>query len=706
MSLEIVRGCITNTIAIEQLISILKSTDTEGTFYAGYPIIASADSSHTIEALLVSSNYGLVVFNFPNRSLELSCINDLQDKLFFLLEGNLNKHEELRRGRHLAVTPNVISFFPTNDDVPVSNEHYKYCSNQNLIQILSIGMRIDDDYWRPLCAAIQRITTMKPHKKRENVKKEDSKGGVLKRIEKEIANLDKWQEKAAIEIADGPQRIRGLAGSGKTIVLALKASYLHSNNPNWNIVVTFQTRALSQQFHDLIERFSLQHSGDKPNWSKIRILNAWGSSFEPGVYSEIAYELGVVPDNFALAKSKFGSSGAFKGICDELLAISAHKKVDLFDAVLIDEAQDLPDSFFKLIYKVTKNPKRIIWAYDELQTLSNQSMPSVSDLFGKDENNQPLVSVINNENEPLRDIILPICYRNTPWSLTLAHALGFGIYRSEGLVQLFDELTLWKQIGYKVESGELNFDKQVTLSRKTSSYPSFFIDCIEADDAFITNTFNTSLDQYEWIAEQIRVNIEADEIDHDDILVIFPNAYTSKQEFQNFNKSLSRRGLMAHLAGVSTSRDTFKRQNSITAASIFRAKGNEAPMVYIVNSEWCTSGFEMIKLRNTLFTAITRSRAWVRLCGVGPKMKKLEEEIGRCVDNEYKLSFTIPTRDKLQEIRLINRDRTEEEINDLVAIKTKIDELKTMMKTGDKNPEIIEELKDLLELFKENDMND
>ena len=34
-----------------------------------------------------------------------------------------------------------------------------------------------------------------------------------------------------------------------------------------------------------------------------------------------------------------------------------------------------------------------------------------------------------------------------------------------------------------------------------------------------------------------------------------------------------------------------------------------APMVYIVNAEYCAQGAEMITLRNTLFTAITRSRA-------------------------------------------------------------------------------------------------
>ena len=68
------------------------------------------------------------------------------------------------------------------------------------------------------------MASIKPQKKRENVKIEGSRGDTIKKNEKEIANLDHWQKKAALEIVDGTQRIRGLAGSGKTIVLALKAA--------------------------------------------------------------------------------------------------------------------------------------------------------------------------------------------------------------------------------------------------------------------------------------------------------------------------------------------------------------------------------------------------------------------------------------------------------------------------------------------------
>jgi superfamily I DNA and RNA helicase len=706
MPLEIVRGAIRNNVAIRALIDALRASSVEGTFYAGYPIIASAESSHTVEALLVSPRYGIVAFNCPQSNTTIEDVKDTQDQLFYLLEGNLKKHETLRKGRQLAVSPNVISFYPTDTDVPGStDDEYRFAGPGTISDVLSTCATIDSEYYRPLCAAIQRVTTIKPAKKRKNVTKHDSKGAILKVIEKEIANLDQWQKKAAIEVPDGPQRVRGLAGSGKTIVLALKAAYLHAQHPEWNIVVTFHTRSLNQQFRDLIERFTLEHSGDKPNWDKLRILHAWGSMSEPGVYSEIADALQIVPINYATAKSKYGVSGAFEGICNELLSyISGESTDQLYDAVLIDEAQDLPIPFFRMVYAVTKHPKRIVLAYDELQNLSNTLMAPVEDLFGKDKNGVPLVSVNNTENEAQQDIILPVCYRNTPWALTLAHSLGFGIYRSAGLVQLFDELQLWKEIGYTVDSGTLAFNEVVTLRRKTDSFPKYFTELMTPDDAVISKKFDERVEQYEWVAEEINRNITEDELDPDDILVIFPNAYTSKQQYQTFSQSLIRRGINVHLAGVSTDRDTFTKANSITAASIYRAKGNEAPMVYVLNAEWCAIGQEMIKLRNILFTAITRSRAWVRICGVGTEMDVLEEEISKVRQNNYKLSFRIPTREELKNIRLINRDRTLQEKGKISKAVRSIKEIKELIDSGVLNPEMLPELKALIEAATKRDV--
>jgi superfamily I DNA and RNA helicase len=42
--------------------------------------------------------------------------------------------------------------------------------------------------------------------------------------------------------------------------------------------------------------------------------------------------------------------------------------------------------------------------------------------------------------------------------------------------------------------------------------------------------FTDEIAQADWVARSIRRNIEEDELEHDDILVILPDAYTAKQQ--------------------------------------------------------------------------------------------------------------------------------------------------------------------------------
>ena len=144
-------------------------------------------------------------------------------------------------------------------------KNYSIIATAGITKFLSDGEKLSDELYRKICEALQKVTGMKPAKARENVTDSNSKGGKLKQIEAQIANLDAWQQKAAMEITDGPQRIRGLAGSGKTIILAWKAAYLHAQFPDWDIAVTFFSKSLYQQFEDLIARFHALHSRELVN---------------------------------------------------------------------------------------------------------------------------------------------------------------------------------------------------------------------------------------------------------------------------------------------------------------------------------------------------------------------------------------------------------------------------------------------------------
>ena len=481
-------------------------------------------------------------------------------------------------------------------------------------------------------------------------------GGKLKEIEKQIANLDIGQQKAAMEIADGPQRIRGLAGSGKTIILAWKAAYLHAQYPDWDIAVTFFSRSLYQQFENLITKFYSLHSRNLPNWNKLRLLHSWGVRNMNGLYYVAAGKLGVAPLNYSEARDRYGFDNAFSGICDDLLKKFTEEK-PIFDAVLIDEAQDLPVSFFKIVYKLTKPPKRITWAYDELQNIKNASMLPAKTMFGIKDEDKSAFSLDNIDGEPTRDTLLNICYRNPMWSLAVAHALGFGIYRkaesgNSGIVQMFDEPEMWEEIGYQCVDGELSMGEEVTLKRRQNATPNYFKELLTPQSSLHFQKFDSTDEQYSWVANEIYKNITEDELDPDDILVIFvdKNTYGIEMQYNYLQEFLSKKNINSILA----KENAFREDGKITCSQIYRAKGNEAPMVYIVNANNCASN--SIGIRNIIFTAITRSRAWVRILGVGEKMNTIVEEITACVQNDYSLKFKYPTAEELAKIRAIAFD--------------------------------------------------
>jgi superfamily I DNA and RNA helicase len=704
---EVIVGEKRNPFAAEALFEQVSPLPITGTLYLGYPIIASADQMILVDALLTSLEHGIVVFDFDGHEgspRDTSIVQQHQDDLYAALFQKLYSFKLLRTGKALAIPLKVITI--TLDQRNEKHEtELLVVSYQRIREEIERFPPISSEMLRNVNAAIQRVTTIKPPQKRASVLKAASKGGVLKKIESEIANLDEWQKLAAIETPEGPQRIRGLAGAGKTIVLALKAAFLHSRNKDWKIAVTFQTRSLYQQLRDLIRRFTFDQIHDEPDWNNLKVLHAWGSQSEAGVYSEICLANDLRPRDFLYAKEHYGAERGFQGICEELLASIKDSDVHpIYDAILIDEAQDFPKAFFELAWLATQMPKKIIWAYDELQNLGAYSMAPPSELFGQEKDGSPRVPELKNERgHPHRDIVLPVCYRNTPWALTVAHALGFGIYREGSLVQFFDDPDLWKDIGYEMIVGEMKSGSDVELRRSKASAPQYFTDMLDPLDAVQCFRFQNDEEQARWLAESVRKNIIEDELELRDILIVISNPITATKRAALVMRELEKFEIPSHVAGVTTSKDVLFSDDSVAISSIYRAKGNEAPMVYLLDSDYCYSGYELIKNRNILFTVISRSRGWVRMAGCGPEMIELSNEVQKVIDNNYCLKFKVPTPDELEKMRRIHRDMTKKEKDRTQNIERTLESFAELAERGDLSLEQLPpELKDRLKtLFQE-----
>ncbi|MEK9968707.1 MAG: hypothetical protein VW600_06205, partial [Ferrovibrio sp.] len=293
-------------------------------------------------------------------------------------------------------------------------------------------------------------------------------------LEAEISNFDQKQRYIALVEFGGPARIRGLAGSGKTVILAMKAAHLHLNNPDDTILITFYTKSLRATLKTLITKFYRHFSESDPDWTKIHIRHGWGGSSVPGVYSDACKRHGRSPLKLDEAKRIAKGGDAFAAICSDLL-----EKIEVrpfYNHVLIDEGQDFPSSFYELCYALCvgeRDRKSIVWAYDELQNILNIQIRTPEALFGRDEDGEPRVSLDRSSaNLPpgaTNDAVLNKCYRNQRQVLVVAHALGFGVYGE--IVQLLESAEHWRDVGYEVLHGDFSTGSQIEIKRPEENSP-------------------------------------------------------------------------------------------------------------------------------------------------------------------------------------------------------------------------------------------
>ena len=208
----------------------------------------------------------------------------------------------------------------------------------------------------------------------------------------------------------------------------------------------------------------------------------------------------------------------------------------------------------------------------------------------------------------------------------------------------------------------------VTLYRPEETSPKFLEDHSHIDDLIQFTSFDSQEEQADWLSSEIKKNLEIDELRSEDIIVINPDPRTTRSSVAPIRSRLFEMNINSHLAGVDTTPDTFFQtgQDLVTFTGIYRAKGNEAGMVYIINAQDCHSSLRnLASIRNQLFTAITRSKAWIRVLGFGNKMKEIIKEYDKLKSQNFDLKFTYPTEKQREQLRVVHRDMTTAERNRL-----------------------------------------
>jgi len=615
----------------------------------------------------------------------------IQGHIFIALP-NITKSEFVEKGFSESPYSYTIIFADDLDPLQLRKRLYQFADDESQDQIT-------DEQWSLALGVLQGTPVLRRNPRAESSNM-NSKSAMLRKVELEMLSMDREQHSLAIQIPPGPQRIRGLAGSGKTIVMCMKAAWMHLRHPEWTIVYTFYTKSLYGMIRNLITRFYQYWSDSysEPDWVKIIVMHGWGGRNQPGVYSTIAEAMSQTPRTFGNARNYF-TYREFNEIlgncCNELLTCG-HEVPELYDAIFIDEAQDYHFSFFQLCLQCLKDPKRLIWAYDEVQSLESLAIPTTIDIFGTNNDGTPKVNLDGTyeDGEIEKDVILYRCYRTPRPVLIAAHVFGMGLLRPNGAIQFIPNSGGWEDIGYEIVSGSFTAGQTLTIKRPKRNSPHILEDLIGYSDLVQWRSFDSRKNEIEWIADQIQENIINDELRPEEILVITFDWKKMREDFTLLKHLLSERNVKSIHPGYGSSSSQFQREGHVTVSGIFPAKGNEASVVYLIGFDKIGENEKLIvQSRNQAFTAMTRTRGWVVITGIGEKANKLFQELDLVMRNPDEVTFTAPHPSQIQ--RNLDNLEYERRRNRIKRARQLVNKLRRILAEID-DPEIRRQLIDRL----------
>ncbi|MEL6928049.1 MAG: hypothetical protein AAFO95_05405 [Cyanobacteria bacterium J06600_6] len=487
---------------------------------------------------------------------------------------------------------------------------------------------------------------------RKRVEEQDSFDTLKNAIQYRTLVLDQDQDKIAKEIPPGAQRLRGLAGTGKTVLLTKRIARMHYEYPDWDIVFTFETKSLYQQILERIERNYadlLYEQNEEPkelNWNKVKVLHAWGGDTSgEGFYYNLARACGLKPEDL--------NTGKFEDVCIRMEEQTKSVGIpQLYDAVIIDEGQDLPPSFYRLAHASLREPKRLYWAYDEAQGIKSLLIPKAETIFGRDEKDSLVVdlrgSYPREQGGARKSHVMNKSYRCPSLLLMTGHAINMGLFRKEGVLQGVTKKGGWEKLGYEILSGDftqtsVNANKLVTIARASDNICHDF-DFLTpklkkiADPILDIQVFESNLAEEEWVAKEVFKDINLNGFLPEQILITAIYGSGNLSHYENIARLLSEKGIETNYLTSESKDKSFRKPGQVTITHSFYAKGNEAWKVYVTryNNADPIDAKDILLRRNEAFTAITRSRGW---CVITGKESPIFDELRTCKDQFPEFSF-------------------------------------------------------------------
>lgn len=605
--------------------------------FVGFPLLFPYGEEFRPIALIISTK-GILFFT------------DNENKVFdeeVFLRSRLELYDRLRIKTSLRFCVKPVIY---NEGVNICEEGKRFISDSKTIEPLDIQtMRFVE-------SALTGMLTKRNLEDYETSNKENSVLKEIKRVNFEVATFDNNQYQCIEARGDYKiTAIRGLAGCGKTVVLCKIAANELYRNPKAKICYTYQTRSMYGQAKARIKDFLISSGivDFETAMEKIDVIGSWGGFNNPGLLNKVCHNLNI--NGLDLETSRMINFGnPFLGFCEYVEKELGNKKIQMYDYIMVDEAQDLNPVFLRICFKILKKGGKLIYAYDDFQTLSETTLPSPQAIFPGEKS--------------IKSFPLSICYRTPPKILSLAHALSMGIYREPPTFYQFPANSSdWVAMGYEMEKGDGTVGQETILSRSGPEYYS-------SVTASAVKSMSPKQDETEFdLLARLLFQDLRDGLTAEDILIIDLDGARLDIDFQKLysaidaaNQSIGSEFLKLYFAG-SLSPNRFTKSGCITFSGVKRAKGNEAFRVYIINAAKTMSQQFPIVWRNRLFTAMTRTRLQIVFVNSTDEeqqelTKLLFDEMRRAKEKDFKLEFAYPSPSDVKKI--IETAKTEEMIMD------------------------------------------
>lgn len=438
----------------------------------------------------------------------------------------------------------------------------------------------------------------------------------------EMVALDKYlseeqKELSRLSVGSYPRVIRGVAGSGKSVVLAnLAARYLHRRlhsldaalfpEENVSIAVTCFNHALVDFLRRKIRVAFREQTLSEDIPSNVLLVTHLNKLMWT-LIKERSW-----PIDYIRVQDVQDATARAKGYREQISRFARENpewyQTICFDVLFVDEGQDFePEEFGLLLDLVRPSPrtqeKPLIVFYDDAQNLYGRSRPVWRDIG--------INVAVGDRSRVMRE-----CFRNTRQIIEMAFNVLLG---SQAPPSVRVQTRTYADVAYLKDQGlveEVGDHFRVGFAEREYTVP-------------IVRSFAQEGAEVDWLAQEIVRLIEEEEVRPEDILVTF---YRSKLFDYRRLESLIQSRLpdlgFIYPFGDSDDKDRFIFQpGCLTVSTVYGAKGYDAPITFVVGVDRFDYNKEG---RAAFYVGATRAKLLLYVTGVEHSPSLLAEAQSVC----------------------------------------------------------------------------